>query len=293
MKKLAYLSSFVVLSILQSCEEKPVLIDMGLKEGVKDTTYLSTVETAQNRNVLIEEFTGASCTNCPAGHDAVSSLINDNPGRIVAVAYHTFNGGQIFKPVNKPNEKSKFDFRDNDATQIGDNIFGGLTSIPAAGIDRAKVGTSLLVSRIQWSSEANKRLTTATPVNMSITSSYSSSENKVSIKIKASYTKDVATKQTLNLGVIESKIIDAQEFPDSVQLDYEHNHIFRKALTPFNGYALLDSIATKQAGRVYEYTYVFTPDAKWNLDNCYIVAYISNNVADNKEVLQAKEVKLK
>ena len=279
--------------ILQSCEEKDVLINFGDKRDVYDTTYTATVETPQNRNVLIEEFTGASCTNCPAGHDVVKSIIAANPDRIVAIAYHTFNGGTIFKPVNKPDKKSLYDFRDSAATSIGTVIFGGLGSIPIAGIDRIAVGGSRLFNRSQWSSETNTRLTVAAPVNMTLTSSYDATDNKVRIKVKVAYTKAVTTKNAITIGVLESKIKDAQEFSDRIEMDYEHNHVFRKCLTPFNGNTVLDSLATKQAGRVYEYNYSFVPDVKWTLDNCYIIAFLSNNESDNKEILQAKEVKLK
>lgn len=291
MKKIVALSASCML-LLASCTEKDVLIDFGLKEGITDTTYVAAIEAAQARNVLIEEFTGASCTNCPAGHDVVKNLIAANPNRIVALAYHTLDGGGIFQPIDKKGVKSLFDFRTEEATQIGKNIYEGLQSIPTAGIDRAKVGTSLLISRPQWANETNKRLLVAPMANMYLTSTYSAADKKVKVNVKVVYTADVSTKNSINLGVVESKIIDAQEFSDRIEVNYEHNHIFRKGLTPFNGYAILNDIETKKAGRVYEFNYVFTPDEKWNLDNCYVIAYV-NNTTGNKEILQAKEVKLK
>lgn len=292
MKKLSYLTASCLL-LLASCKEKDVLINFGLKEGITDTTYMASVEAPQNRNVLIEEFTGASCTNCPAGHDVVKSLIASNPGRVVALAYHTKDAGAIYQPVDKKGVKSLYDFRTEEATNIGKVIYEGLQSIPTAGFDRTKVGTSLLVNRTQWANETNKRLLVPPSVNMYLTSEYKADEKKVSVKVKVVYATDISTKNSINLGLVESKIIDAQEFSDRIEVDYEHNHIFRKSFTPFNGYPVLDSIATKKAGRVYEYNYVFTPDEKWNLDNCYLVAYINNSESGNKEILQAIEVKLK
>lgn len=292
MKKLSYLSASCLI-LFASCKEKDVLINFGLKEGITDTTYMASVEAPQNRNVLIEEFTGASCTNCPAGHDVVKSLIASNPGRVVALAYHTNDAGAIYQPVDKKGVKSIYDFRTEEATNIGKVIYEGLQSIPTAGFDRTKVGTSLLVNRTQWANETNKRLLVPPSVNMYLTSEYKADEKKVSVKLKVVYATDVSTKNSVNLGLVESKIIDAQEFSDRIEVNYEHNHIFRKSFTPYNGYPVLDSIATKKAGRVYEYNYVFTPDEKWNLDNCYLVAYMNNSETGNKEILQAIEVKLK
>ena len=47
-------------------------------------TIVST--TAENRNVVLEEFTGIYCTFCPDGHKRANELKADNPGR-VAVSY--------------------------------------------------------------------------------------------------------------------------------------------------------------------------------------------------------------
>lgn len=292
MKKLFWIPAAAFM-MLAACKEKDVLIDFGLKEGVTDSTYIGSTETPQNRNVLIEEFTGASCTNCPAGHVAVADIIDKNPDRVVAVAYHTFNAGTIFKPVNKPGEKSLYDFRDSAATDISKVIYGGVSSIPVAGFDRATFGASKQVQRPNWSLEATNRLSIATPANLYLSAEYKADENKVKVTAKVVYTKEVSTKNNLTLEIIESGIIDAQEFSDHVDMEYEHNHILRKILTPFNGYSIIDSIGTKSPGRVYEFSYVFTPADNWKLENCYLVGFVSNNESDNKDVLQAQEVKIK
>lgn len=291
MKKLLNIGAIIFLLALQSCEEKGIIIN-GPKTYV-DTTYIATPETPQPRNVFIEEFTGASCTNCPAGHLAVANLVATNPGRIVAVAYHTFNGGSIFKPVFEIDSKSAYDFRDSNATEIGTTIFGGVSSIPVAGIDRIKVGTSLQIPRNNWASETSKRLSDLSSANINLTSAYDATENKVTISIKIAYTKDVIGKNSLNIGVVENGIIDLQKFPDSVDHHYDHEHIFRRCLTAAIGNPVLDAIPTKQAGRVYEYNYSFTPSNSWKLENCYIVAALCYSESDNKETIQAAQVKLK
>lgn len=293
MKKTGLLGIAMGMFFLQSCEEKGVLI-AGKKEFV-DTTYTAAVEKPQARNVFLEEFTGASCVNCPEGHKTVAALIKDNPGRIVATAYHTFNAGSVFKPVHKAEGSSKYDMRDSAATQISSGIYISVNAIPTAGIDRVPLSgaSTLQIGRTQWSSQTADRLNVASDANMYLSSSYDGNENKVKIHVKIAYTKNISTKNVLTLGVTESKIIDAQEFPTYIDLNYEHNHVFRKCLTLAIGNAVLDTLATKEAGRVYEYNYSFTPNGTWNLENCYIIAALSTNEGSNKSVLQAAEVKLK
>jgi hypothetical protein len=290
MKKLVLSAAAIAMITLQSCEEKGVKIDFGTI-GATDSSYTAAVETPQVREVLIEEFTGASCTNCPAGHEVVNSIISSNPGRIVAIAYHTFNGGSVFKPVK---DKSIYDFRDTAATDIGTNIYGSIGSIPIAGIDRVPLSGDMRIDRNFWPSQVNNRLPVTTPVNLSLSSKYSASNNQVTVVVKVSYTQAVNKKQLLSIGVLESGIIDAQEYPDSVALNYVHNHIFRKCLTSqYYGTPILDSVSTKQPGLVYQYTYTFVPSASWKLENCAIVAYVANNESGDKEIAQAAEVSLK
>lgn len=285
--------TIIALMSMGACKEKDVLIDFGLKDGVVDTTYTAAIEAPQPHVVFIEEFTGASCTNCPDGHKTVASILDANPGKVVAVAYHTFNPGSIFKPVNRPNAQSKYDLRDSSATQISTSIYGGVGSIPIAGIDRVMLGSSRLIGRNQWSSEVVNRFDKKTPINLYLKSEYRKDENKVKVSVKLAYTDAVALKHNLTIEVIENGIVDAQEFTDHIDENYVHEHVLRQILTPYNGYSVLDSIANKQAGRVYEYSYVFTPKENWNIDNCYLIAFVSNNEPENKEVIQVQQVKIK
>jgi hypothetical protein len=302
MKKIAGIGLLAMAFSFQSCKEKGVTIDMSEKKDIIDTTYVAVAEKAELRKVLIEEFTGASCTNCPEGHDKVKAIQTANPDRVVAVAYHTFFldiTGSIFRPVKELGGiTSKYDFRDSAATDIGKAIYGSLNDIPKAGIDRTFSGSGTMpadrqLGRAIWPTQTNTRLAIAPPANLHLTSTYDAAKNEVSLNIKVAYTKSVATKNVLTIGVAESKIIDAQKFPEETQADYEHNHVLRKFLTPFNGNAVIDSIGVKEPGRVYEYNLKFTPSEKWKLENCTVFAFLSNNEADNKEVLQAAEVSLK
>lgn len=298
MKRIAGIGLLAAVFALQSCKEKGVIVDFSEKKDFVDTTYLVAVEKADAKTVLIEEFTGASCTNCPDGHEKVKAIQAANPGRVIAVAYHTYFPGPIFQPVNEyKGIVSAYDFRDSMATDIGKGIYGSLNSIPVGGIDRVLSGgtdaAKRQISRDNWASITNSRLTQAASANLHLSSSYDAAKNEVALLIKVAYTKSVATKNALTIGVMESKIIDAQKFPDETVDNYEHNHILRKLLSNYSGNSIIDSISVKEPGRVYEYKLKFTPSEKWKLENCTIFAFLSNNEADNKEVLQAAEIPLK
>lgn len=52
-----------------------------------------------NRVVLLEDYTGQSCPNCPEGHRVIHQLEQQYPGKVVAVSIH---GGEFAIPVSNP-----------------------------------------------------------------------------------------------------------------------------------------------------------------------------------------------
>ena len=59
--------------------------------------YVSTEP--QNRNVIIEEFTGRNCGYCPDGHRIANQIMANNPGRVWAVNIHSGD----YSPFTYPN----------------------------------------------------------------------------------------------------------------------------------------------------------------------------------------------
>ena len=46
-------------------------------------------QTPENKNVVLEEFTGIACVYCPSGHAIAQQLSDDNPGDVVLINIHT------------------------------------------------------------------------------------------------------------------------------------------------------------------------------------------------------------
>ncbi|MEI8279188.1 MAG: Omp28-related outer membrane protein [Bacteroidota bacterium] len=267
-----------------------------------DTTYTASPESSQLRNVLMEEFTGASCPNCPQGHAIIASLEAANPNRIVAIGIHVFN----FSQANPIPGLSLYDFR----TQVGSNlataIFGAVSFEPSAVINRKydSSTTSYYIDRDFWGQQVNASLATATPVNMYLTSVFDSSLMQSIIDVKVAFTQSYSKKVNLTVAITEDDIIDAQEDIDAqnhVVKDtiYTHKHVLRDILTTTpGGDSFLDSLTTKTAGRVYERVFVYKPNdttwnKKWNLNNCKVVAFVNDNMPNDKLVQQAISTKLK
>lgn len=286
-KRLLILAGTVLLS-LAACKEKGPDIQLG-KAVIVDSTYTAPVEAAQKHYVLVEEFTGATCTNCPKARDLLHSISVANDERLIVMGIHPFGIGQA-----TPVHDSKHDFRTEKGTSIKNTYFGDLAGIPAGGFDRMKFGGGSALLTPKWPNAIQERLAVPTPVNVYITSTYDEATKKANIEVKIALTADLSEAPKLSIVVIEDSLIDAQEFPGAeVDHDYVFMHTFRDYITAINGDAVVTTGATLEPGRVFirEYKNVdINPD--WVVKHCKLIVFVHYDNGTNTEVLQAAEVHL-
>ncbi len=298
MKKLLLPALGCAFLLFSACKENGPAIDFG--PAAKDTAYMASVETTrQDRVVVIEEFTGVSCAPCVSGHKDLKRYEEQYPDRLAILGIQPSGPAQSKRLKDEPPHEGIFTRHDNvtaDGTDLSVGIYGGIGSMPFAGIDRIGDGQGpKLLSRPEWASTIASRLAMTPAANITITSSYAGNAHQAVIKVRVAYTQAVSKTQMLNVAIIENDVVDAQEGGDTVNFtkDYVHQHVFRDMLTAATGSTILSGMATKQAGQVYERTFVYNVDAAWNPDNCEIVAYVSNNEGGDKEVQQGAIVHLR
>lgn len=288
-----YLSfGILILGVLSSCKEKGPAIDFS-KITASDTTYVTTPENPSLRKVLIEEYTGVQCTNCPAGVELLKSVDEQNQvitgtdtmKRLVIVGYH-------FGPLTTPMSGSTHDFRSEKVGTLLGSYFSEDPNKPAISIDRRKENNNYFIEgRNLWANLINNRMGTTSPVNLHLSASYDPAERTATVTVQTSYTSAVQGSQSLTVALVENNIQDLQKYPDTIKM-YTHNHVLRDFLTPITGSVFLDSLDTKEAGRVYRRTFIynFPEDVDWVPERCGIVAFIHKTV--EKEVEQAAEIDL-
>lgn len=282
-----------LLSSCSGCKEKGSVIDFGQGAVNKDTTYMAAAETPEARRVLIEEFTGVTCPNCPQGHQVITSIENQNPGRIIAIGYYIFGQGQT-KPIDG---LTKQDFRTQDATDLANSTFTTIPFLPSASVDRSKDGSGdYIFNRNVWQTRVSGRLsgsTATSPVNMKLTSSFDESSRMATFKVHIAFTQSLTKKVKLSIVILEDNIIDAQENGSEIDTFYVHRHVMRDMVTSAVGDPVLTTFPTIESGRVYERTlsYKFL-QANWDPKHCKVVAFLSSDETGEKEVFQAVEAEV-
>ncbi|HRN93311.1 MAG TPA: Omp28-related outer membrane protein [Chitinophagales bacterium] len=283
---LFWLNVIFAFTMLFSCKEVGPNINLGSKsKALVDTTYLETPQTPEDKNVVMEEFTGVQCVNCPAGHQIIKTLKASYGERLVVISYHTDFLGDPFSFTTE-------DLRTEAAKQVQDYlVFDGYK--PAASIDRFAFNssqTSLLYTRNTWSNRVQQELTKTSPVNILLSSMVDSASRKLTATVELNYTSTITDAQKITLVIIENNIVEPQlNTGNVIDTFYTHNDIQRVFLTN----ALGDEITTTtEAGRVVKKMYQTDLPPTLNLNNLKLVAFV-HKFSGTKEILQGKEIDAK
>jgi len=277
---------------MTSCKEKGPIIDSSSTAVVADTTYVaSPVPTAEPHNVLAEEFTGQSCSNCPAAHELLNNLAaSTNPTRLNVLGLYIYGLSQATPPTG-----FTYDFRDSTATDISSTIYSGgpLSGIPCGGIDRTPVSGLLVLYASSWTDAYNQRLNTPDSLNIALTSSYNAVDSIDTVIATITYTTQVSTPQSLSIAVTEDSIIDLQETPTGVDPNYVYTNVFRGMIPGANGADILSAMAVKEPGRVNKRTYLYKVRPGLKPKHCRLIAFVTYSASfSNKAVLQSVQTKM-
>ncbi|MEI6881025.1 MAG: Omp28-related outer membrane protein [Bacteroidota bacterium] len=299
-----FFSISTLLVLFGACQETPPLINYKPSNSVLDTTFItSTIPAAESKNILIEDFTGVGCVNCPRAHDVLKALKLNNPGRVFSIANHPLNATlkTLTEPINKPPHVSKQDYRTKDADDLL-SYLGSSNSLPTGSINRKLFSgeTKWLVSDLSWSGYATTELAqTSSAVNMdSLSIKYDASSNELIMDVRLVFTQSMPDSQyLLTVAILENKIIDIQEKNENGNTiyieDYEHDNLLRKVITGVYGDLLK---AKYEPGRVFRKRFIYKPTAdelkSWNTDNLAVIAFVHGN-ATKKDVIQVKAVSIK
>lgn len=232
------------------------------------------------RNLLIMEFTGNSCLNCPTGAAVVEQIKEDEaPGRVISVGLHPY-GSHFTEPVASLHTPTyKQDLRCDAATALFD--YYQPSGFPAAVFNGLK--SSLSGSTGDWIQRASEALTATSYITLSADCQYDESSRLLTVDYNVIFLDDIAKKLNITVWLVENKIMGTQTMPDGkLNLNYEHNHVLRASLNGDWGTELGSKF---DAESMLAGSAEMTLSEEWVAENCDVVVYIYND--DNKEVEQA------
>ncbi|MBK8568289.1 MAG: Omp28-related outer membrane protein [Saprospiraceae bacterium] len=237
----------------------------------------------QLRQVLIEEFTGVRCVQCPGGAIAIEELLGIHGERLVAVSIHA---GDFSPPYND----SQYDFRTSEGTEII-NFLERPAGYPSAVVNRKQFDGqfNLQLNQGDWAGSIASELEIVPKVRINIEPGYDQASRELTLKVTL-FVDEAITDPDVHLSIMitESGIVDKQLTPAGLNTGYVHKHALRSMLTNWNGDPIAEPLTP---GAEIEKQYTFNLPEAWVAENCELVAFVSL-AGTTKEVLQAHQVHL-
>lgn len=259
-----------------SCKEEPIYIPpLGQNNPIKTT---------KPHRVLVEEFTGVRCVNCPDGAAEIENLRSKYKENLVSVSIHA---GDFAKKLSA----SKYDFKIADGVSLL-NFLGSPEGYPSAVINRKPYGTNNtlnVVGLAKWAGIVKDESTINPDADLTATIDYNNSSRLLKATLNIEPLVNMSGEYHLTVFLTESNIVDAQTVPVvGVKTDYVHKHVLRASLTNYDGQPITETL-TK--GKIVSKMFTYMLPAEFKSKDCEIVAFI-HKAGASKEVVQAVAAKI-
>jgi len=209
--------------------------------------------TPSNKNVVLEEFTGRTCTWCPDGHKIAAQIASANPGKVFIINIHTGS----FAPTSNPNYNTSFGPALMNQT--------GLTGFPAGTINRrvfsgGQTANGTALNRDRWNSASNTILGQSSYVNVAARSTIDIATRELTVNVEIYYTEDSPTPTNkLNVAILQNDILGSQvgmtlNPTQVIGNQYNHQHMLRHLLTGQWGEEITNTSQEDFVSRKYTYT---------------------------------------
>lgn len=221
---------------------------------------------AQNERILLFEcFTNASCPPCASQNPALDALINNNADHIAAIKYHMnwpVNNDPMY--LQNPSE--------NDARKSVYQV----NSVPWAVVDGGKYKNT--PSGLNQNM-VNNWLAITSPYEMRLSCEVDAAANTVTVHVMGQALDDIAGTIKLYVGVIEKEI--HYNTPPGNNGERDFYSVMKKMLPGASG----TSLGNVMEGDYFAYTFTWEMANVYDVNQIDAIAWIQN--PETKEVLQA------
>ncbi|HNS16597.1 MAG TPA: Omp28 family outer membrane lipoprotein [Bacteroidales bacterium] len=294
MKYTGYFSLFLLASsFLLSCDEveAPYLVDVGGADTSECPVPNFPHIHDPVKRVLLEDYTGHLCVNCPTAAVTAHDLQAASGDRLVVISIHA---GFFATPMGG---NYTADFR----TEAGNewDTFFGISKVgnPNGMVDRIGYNSAHILSPGAWSDKIASQLEKEPELTVEIINDFQESDRKLCTHIQTVFVRETNRNLNLSVMITEDEIIAPQKNnnPDVGAtpeiLNYEHNHVLRSAInTPWGIQIAQRGVIMAKDTEVTKSYKVYLNEV-WDPYKCRVVAFAYD--ADTYEVLQVSQVSVR
>ena len=270
MKKSAIIiASLAVIFAMASCDKlkEPYIIESNVTPS--DTIPLVASDTANFDGkivVLLEDYTGVKCNNCPEAGALALQLQEQNEGHLVVLGVHPKSALQ--------NPAGGFpDFRTDDGNEW--NNYFNIAAYPNGLVNR----TGGVLGSAQWTSAVNNIIGNDAPVRLIVKTEFDDATRELKVSIHSKFLINVASNDVrLTTCMMEDRIVGKQVTPNGVDENYVHRHVFRGTADNQTWGRVLSSAESISEGSNFITNMKFTLSDDYNTDEITICIFTITDI---------------
>ena len=243
--------------------------------------------TGTENKVLIEDFTGQMCGNCPNAHRQAALLKETYGENLVIIAVHSTGFATPVPVLGFP-----IDFR----TPMGDELAlyyeASNAGLPVGIVNRRDWNGSPLTRYANWGTLVSAVLAEEPKMGISLEKTYDDGTRKLDIQANLEYFTAGDANHRIVAVITEDSLISKQydfSIPAQEVDEYVQNHVLRTSITP-GTWGIPVKGNTIFIGEKIEHSFSITLDPAWRAEKCHAVVYVINN--STREILQVEEIKV-
>lgn len=278
-------------------------------QNICDSSYCDTAifppVTTHIRRVLIEDYTGHTCGNCPKAAAELKYCDSVYSGQIIPLAIHVGYFAEPCPPHALPAGAPAGSFS-NDYTCLTGNEYDNVFMSSAAGLPQGIINRknfnittgSHLVNYAShgWTNFVGTFISTPPVADLQIVTDFNFSSNAVCTSVKSTFLSNLTGNYNLVVLLTQDSIISWQvdyRYVPNVIPAYTHKHMLRDAINSTWGDTIVHGSAVNGQNIIKKYCYKIPAkfkDIETDPHHMHIVAFIYD--ADTYEVIQAAEAKV-
>ncbi len=240
------------------------------------------------KQVLLEDFTGHKCVNCPEAAINAHNLAEENDHKLIIYGVHA---GFYAEP--DATGKYTTDFQCDAGNEIFNNFV--ITGWPAGTVDRVEYGGNAILGGGAWEDAVNEQLQLENVINMTLKNYYNLEENELTVEVLTTFLQALEGKYKLAVLLAEDHILSWQRNnepaigPTPDWENYEQRNVLRGSISSstFGNY-LTENDGTIVTDTTYKTRLSYELNEEWVAENCNVIAYIIHE--ETGEILQVAEL---
>lgn len=276
---------------LWSCDKIEDPYPKAFSEGAECTTQEFELVTSAPLRVLLEDYTGHQCGNCPDAADEAKRLEDKYGEQLVSIAVHA----GFFARV-RPTEPYNTDFSCPTSVKWDTDFSVSAIGNPNGMVNRVTTGGQRVKGISEWDATIQTILATKqATMEINLFGNINDEDSTLcgQIFVQPLSNLDPSKDYRFNLVVLEDSIVDWQKdyrLPSGEQdnPNYVHNHVLRQSFVGPEGVSI--DLASITSASYLSFGYQIPLNEKWRKKKLSIVGFVFDN--DSKEVLQTRKLKL-